>query len=636
MRFWRQRRAAGRAGRIYRGSLLMGGATWLLVAFLFVAGGFDHLELRSLDARFFWRGEREARADIVIVAVDEASFSALHLRWPWPRSIHAQLVAALQEAGAKVIGFDILFAEPSDVPGDDALLAQAIRRAGNVVLVNKVSSAGGRGHLSMQVSHPIEMLATAGARVGLANMQYDQDDFVRRSFVASEYNGTPRPSFPLAVVAQYAGLDENSIAAAVVAEHGRSATVAGHPFRLAADGTFLINYAGGAGAYPTYSYYQVLHGLLPPAWLKDKIVLVGVTDETLHDNFPTPYFQSGPSPGVEVHANAIATLLSGAPIRETGLWSGLALITVLLAFTSWLLARLGPWKGLALAGGEAVLCAGVSIYLFAAHDLWLPLVGPETAILGCYATVTAYRFVCEEGERRRIRSIFGRYVSDDVVKEMVDSRDEVVLGGKRQRVTVLFSDIRDFTPMSEKMRPEDVVMLLNEYFDAMTAVILATGGMIDKFVGDCIMALWGAPIPVADDAARAVRAAVLMRQALAQLQEKWRREGKAPFDTGVGINTAEVVVGNIGSQRRLDYTVIGDGVNLAARLESATKELGASVVISAETYALVQGQVIARPLAAFKVKGKEQPVHTYEVMGWREPDGRELLVPEGQAPAQVV
>jgi adenylate cyclase len=218
------------------------------------------------------------------------------------------------------------------------------------------------------------------------------------------------------------------------------------------------------------------------------------------------------------------------------------------------------------------------------------------------------------------------------VKEIVDNSDEVVLGGKRQPVTILFSDIRGFTPLSERMTPEQVVSLLNEYFDKMTDVIFQSGGTIDKFVGDCIMALWGAPIPKPGDAARAVRAAVLMRQALAELQEKWRQQGREPFETGIGINSADVVVGNIGSHKRLDYTVIGDGVNLAARLESATKELGASLVISEATYALVCKQVIARPLEPILVKGKEHPVTTYEVIGWREEDGTILFVPGAASP----
>lgn len=626
LRLQPQRRSSASRRQLRRKCLWLGCGTGVLILFLFLLGVFNDMELSTLDARFFWRGEHPAQDDIVIVAVDEASFGDLNLRWPWPRQVHARLVDALHQSGAKLIVFDILFAEPSDIPGDDAIFAAAIERAGNVVLVNKVSRAEGRSHVSVQVSHPLEQLELAAARVGLANIEFDQDKFVRRSFLAAEYNAQMRPSLPLAVVAEYMGWDEHSVYQAI-ADRSQQVNLGPHQLRLADNGSFVINYAGGVGTYPTYSYYQVLAGMVPTEWLQGKIVMIGASEETLHDTFSTPFFNKGPTPGVEVHANAVATLLSGQPIIETPLWCSMLLIFSLAVIISLVLAGIGPWKGLAFVCGTVVLLLITSLQVFRIARLWLPLVPPLAAVLGCYVIVTAYRFVREEGERRRIRQLFGRYVSDDVVKEIVDSEEGVALGGKRQLVTILFSDIRGFTPMSERMQPEEVVSLLNEYFEAMTAVIFASGGTIDKYVGDCIMALWGAPLPAPDDAARAVRAAVLMRQALADLQEKHRAAGKEPFDTGVGINTAEVVVGNIGAQRRLDYTVIGDGVNLAARLESATKELGASIVISSETYQLVQEQVIARLLPLITVKGKEHPVQTYEVLGWREPDGSQLLVP---------
>ena len=252
----------------------------------------------------------------------------------------------------------------------------------------------------------------------------------------------------------------------------------------------------------------------------------------------------------------------------------------------------------------------------------LPLAG----VAASSTLVNAYRFAAEERERRRVHGMFGRCVSKEVVDQILNYEGDIPLGGARQEATLLFTDIRGFTGMSETMAPEDVVALLNEYFEAMTTIILDHGGTIDKFMGDAIMAVFGAPIPRDDHAERCVQAAVEMRKALRSLQARWEAEGKPRFDTGIGINTGQVLVGNIGSARRMEYTAIGDAVNLASRIEGLTKEYGGGILISEATYERVRDVVEAQPLGAVPVRGKARPVQLYRVLGlrgdgWRDEPG---------------
>jgi adenylate cyclase len=240
-------------------------------------------------------------------------------------------------------------------------------------------------------------------------------------------------------------------------------------------------------------------------------------------------------------------------------------------------------------------------------------VNPIFSMVFCYLAISTYKVGVEEREKRKIKNIFSKYLSSNVVEELIKSED-IKLGGERKEITVLFSDIRDFTSMSEKLTPEEVVSMLNEYLSEMTDIIFANKGTLDKFIGDAVMAVFGSPIFLADHAQRAVRTAVMMIKRLNELNEKWVKEGKRTLKIGIGINSGEVIAGNMGSLKRMEYTVIGDNVNLASRLESMNKELGTEILISENTYKEVKDIVKVRKFENIKIRGKEESITVYEVL----------------------
>lgn len=388
------------------------------------------------------------------------------------------------------------------------------------------------------------------------------------------------------------------------------------------DGTYVINFRGGVRSVRTIPYYQVLEGRVPPEFIRDKIVFVGAATVDLEDHFATPFLPMGPMPGVEVHAHAALTLLRGDALTMPHWLTTVAIIVLSSVATALIGSRLSAGVGFLAAAGAVGAAILYAMWAFTTQHVWVQLVPPVSAVALSYTLINGYRFAVEERERRRVQNVFGRYVSQDVVDQMLASGDEVPLGGVRQQVTVMFSDIRGFTSMSERLQAEEVVQLLNEYFAAMTGVIFDEGGMIDKFMGDAIMAVFGAPLPKPDDALGAVRAAVGMRKRLLELRDGWDTGG-ARLDSGIGINTAEVIVGNIGSEARMEYTVIGDGVNLAARLEELSKDYGGGILIAEGTYDEVRDHVEAQFIDAVAVRGKTEPVKIYKVLGMQDDEWRD-------------
>lgn len=615
-------------GRI---TLLIGLAVALAVAIAFLLDAFLVLELKSLDARYRIRGEVGSPEDVVIVGIDDDSFRQMQLQWPWPRAVHAELIDALADAGASVVAFDVLFLEPSRLgPEDDARLAEAATRAGNVIFGHKLTHIVDRNFRTSVLDRPIGELTQAAWTLGLVNHPPDPDRFARRSYLYANHQSQFQPSLSLAAVAAHLGIPieifafdaTSGVTSLPLGEHHIGVLPQG-PFA----GTYFINFLGGARTVRTIPYYQVLEGMVPPEWLEGKIVLVGVLTPDLDDLFATPFFHQGLMPGVEVHANAVVTLLNGNPLQLPAPAITLLVIIVGVMATAWFCGRASAFKGFLAAVGMIGLLVVASIWTFSAWNIWIQAVPPAVGIVFAYTLVNAYRFTVEERERRRVHNVFGRYVSKDVVDQILATEGEIPLGGTRQEATLLFSDIRGFTSMSESMEPEEVVTLLNEYFQVMTRIILQHRGTIDKFMGDAIMAIFGAPLPREDDAARCVRTAVDMRKALEDLQMKWEAEGKPRFDTGIGINTGEVLVGNIGSQERLEYTAIGDDVNLASRLEGLTKDYGGGILIAEGTYRYVKDLVEVQRLDPVLVKGKAMPVQIYKVLGLKDDPWRDSPAP---------
>jgi adenylate cyclase len=378
---------------------------------------------------------------------------------------------------------------------------------------------------------------------------------------------------------------------------------------------FLINYYGPAGSFPYYSFIDVLEGKISPSIFKDKIVFIGWKAAGIGDFWVTP--TSPALPGVEKQATIISNILhQDFIIRDKYLviWD-LALILITGLTLGLLIPKLSPLRAASFSLLLCVLLGAFIQYTFSHAKLWIYAVYPFLTIGLAYSSTTVFRLLTEEREKRKIRNTFSLYLSPVVVDQLVKHPGALKLGGERRILTVFFSDIRGFTTLSEGMPVEDLVTLLNRYMDAMTEIILDHEGLLDKYIGDAILAVYGAPIPQNDHAMRACLTALDMMERLRQLHQEWEKEQLPCFDIGIGINTGPVAIGNMGSEKRFTYTVIGDGVNLTARLEGLNKKYGTHILISESTYLEVKDCMICQDIGAVEVRGKKEPVKIYELLG---------------------
>ncbi len=380
-------------------------------------------------------------------------------------------------------------------------------------------------------------------------------------------------------------------------------------------GQVLVNFAGPSGTYPSYSLADVAEGKFSPGAFKDKVVYVGATAVGIADFRPVPFQKAG-YPGVEMHLNFTDNILNDNFLRRgfaeemTDLWvvlvcgvvMGMVFVTMRPS-VSWLVF---------LAAASGLL--GFVYWEFAHNGRWLSLVIPAFTLAGNYVGVTTYRVIFEEKEKRKVRGAFGMYLHPGLVAQMMKSPELLRLGGEEAELTVMFSDVRGFTTISERLGPTELVRLLNEYLTVMTDIIQKHWGTVDKYEGDAIMAFWGRPYPQVDHALKACRACLEMSDGLNSLNAKWRAEGRQELNIGIGLNTGLMVVGNMGSNRRFNYTVMGDAVNLGSRLEGQTKEYGTRIIISEATYEYAREEFVCRELDLIRVKGKTKPVAIYELL----------------------
>lgn len=575
--------------------LLISGGVAILVLFLWFVGGFASLDSVLYDFKFKIRGHLKPDKDIVIVAIDEKSIEKLG-RWPWPRRVHARLIDILVQKGAKVVIFDVLFTEfdKSD-PLSDKVFHQVVKRSRRTVLgcFFHISQDGSPAKILLPIYEKL-----GSNRVGFVNIFPEMDGVCRRLPLMREFKGREIPSLSLAGLAIY----YNKTPSEIIAEK---------KIVLDVNDEMLINYRGGFEMFDYISYADVIDGKIPKEKIKDKIVLVGGTATGLFDFKPIPY--APVFPGVEIHANAISNIINGNFLRPvSGVWAFL-MVLIFCAASGFYLAKLGAW------GGSVFAFLVLFGYLFFSYLLFLKnfsfsYIAPIVTVILCYIGIVVYRFFTEEKEKKHIKKTFSYYLSPHVMNEVLSDPSRLKLGGEKQFLTVLFSDIRGFTTISENLKPEEVVCLLNEYLTEMVKVIFKYDGTLDKFMGDAIMAFWGAPIPQNDHALRGVSAAIDMIKSLKVLQSKWRSEGKSVLEVGIGVNTGDMVVGNMGSLDRMDYTVIGDNVNLASRLEGLTKEYDTQIIISEYTYNIVKEQIETKYLGEVKIKGKAKPVKIYSVV----------------------
>jgi adenylate cyclase len=605
----------------------------LLTILLGSFGVVENLKLRSVNTLFGLRGAQiHADTTIVLVAIDDESMKTLPTKWPYPRSYFAALIDHLRLAGARLIVFDVEFTEPSaHNPAEDDSLAAAVARAGNVILAAKVVLDPGQRTLNNHyVMKPIEPLQKTGAPIALVNIIEDEDGFIRRYLLFQQVGSYVY--YPLAVQAM------QSLAAPIQPAPTIDNTgfhCAGQRVPTTSGNAMYINYAGPAATFRTYS----LSALLDDAsfdllgdedtdifeqhllWqtFKDKIVFVGASAEELQDNKYTPFFQYQnrrvKMPGVEMHANALHTLRSGQFLQDVP-WSLIILLMVGISLCTGLITlSFRPFTAAAIVVMimAAVVAAGYVFFVYG--RMFLDMITLLTATGLAYVMGLVYQTVIEQREKHRIRKTFQQYVAPSVVEKMLSANELPSYGGERKELTILFSDIRRFTKFSESHEPEVVVARLQEYLSEMVDIVFKYDGTLDKFVGDELMALFGAPFHYADHAERACRTALEMIDVLRQIQKRWSADYNEYFNIGVGINTGKVIVGNLGSKQLFDYTVIGDEVNVGARVEGVNKIFDTTVLITENTYQQVQYTARVRELDLIRLVGRLQPIRIYELRG---------------------
>lgn len=606
------------------------------------------IELKTYDLRVAATARpSEPARDIVLVWVDDDSIRRMDPlvgRWPWPRLTHAAVIDYLSAAGARVIAYDILFTErdlrkfmvgDAEWTGEesDAALVESTKKAGNVVHAAEASreeladasrvvaetltapalnvkiAPTGCVQARPLLSPPFPALAEASRAIGHTLFILDPDGPVRRIAPVVQVGERTIPSLALATV-MAAGA---TVDATARFDAGQCAALV--PWRGPAEN------ANGQPTFTSYSFYdvfysqqQIIEGQKPgidPALFKDRIVIVGGSGEGLEESFTTPFTQ-GAINGPEVHASVIDGLLSGRSITPAPPWTGAALAAALALLVAAIGYRANAWVTGAAAAVILLALAWTSLALFS-RGTWIPVTVPAMALVLAFVGDLAWKYVVEGREKRQVKKLFSRYVSKDVYDQLVADPSLAALGGARRTMTVLFSDVRGFTAMSEKGSPEEVVAQLNEYFSRMVQVVFDHRGTVDKFVGDMVMALFGAPLDDEDHAEHAVQTALAMTQALNELNVRWRAEGRPTVDIGIGINTGDMVAGNIGSDTIMSYTVIGDAVNLGARLESLNKDYSCRIIISDATRVRLKGRYDVHPLGDVIVKGKTKPIAIFEV-----------------------
>ena len=545
--------------------------------------------------------------------------------------LDAQFAAALKDAGNVVLGH--LFGDA----GSDPKLAEAyynIAWAKSFPQVIAVKSgnhdfdmgqawknAGGPVYAGVEANIP--KIAEAAASYGFFNIDPDADGTIRRALLVIRYQDLDFfPSLDLEVLRQYENIPDQQIAAYIGVLGLERIQFGDHDLHPWKDGSVLINYVGPYHSYPHYSMVDVLQGNVPADAFRDKIVFFGATALAIGDIRNTPFKNGTSYMGVEVHANILDNLLHSAEPGRTFLIRGFNEEIVDIACIVLFGLGLGLWFGRARPLTAtlmmlAVLAAffGFVYFGFANWGRWYSLVVPAATLVASYASITSFRVIIEERDKRKIRRTFSQYLSPGVIALIEEDPNEYIHpGGEVKDLTVMFSDIRDFTTLSEGLTPDELVNLLNQYLSAMTDILFRNLGTLDKYIGDAIMAFWGSPFPQPDHAARACTCALEMIASLDELNRKWVEQGGRPIAIGVGLNTGPVNVGNMGSDKRLAWTVMGDNVNLASRLEGMTKQYRCRVIISENTYEQVADQFVAREVDRIRVKGKKLPVVIYELL----------------------
>ncbi len=573
---------------------------------------FGRLEYSARDALMRLRGVQKPSDDIVIIAIDDFSNNWTGFRWPWPRSYYAEIVDQVNAGGGKVIGLDLFLFAPDERAGNDQKLADALGKMHSAVTVTQIFRDPKESFSLSTISQPIAPYLEVLDATGITAFMRDEDAIVRGLQAYDIHGDKVYYNWAFEVARLYLGVEEPTNPT------NSSLQFNGQTVPLRA-GQILTNYAGPAGTYATYSAASVHEGDTleeNPEAFRGKIVLIGATTVTLKDVYPTPFDTQVPTAGVEIVAGTIDTIIQGKYLTESPPWVAFILIILAAIAASFISKSKRPIITIAVLAASIATYIIICLIIFISRQYILPIVLPSIMLFMGVVLPTLEQAVSQEAEKRRVRTLFSRFISPEMVDQMMSAQDINSLN-KRADLTILFSDIRGFTTLSEKLTPEGVVKLLNPYLEAMTGVIHKYGGTVDKYEGDAIVAFFGEPIQFPDHAVRTVNTAVDMLKELDALSAKWIKEGLAAkgFNIGVGVNTGEVFVGMLGSDQRINYTIIGDNANLAARLQDLTKTYSWPILISESTYQQVKDIFDTEFADAVTVKGKTKPVNVYKVLG---------------------
>ena len=578
---WRRRRAL----------LLV--AVGVVAAGMSIAAFATHLlqgpELQVIDSHFSVRGKQKPPSDVAVVAVDAPSLQQINQTWPFPRRYEAKVIDRLHADGARVIAVDLQFTQPQD-QNDDQALAQSIFNAGSVVLTtDSVNSKGQSGILGGD-----QVLREIHATWGISSVKPDGDGVYRRV---------------------YRSLSGVRTFAAAAASRALGRPVASSSFP--SGGSAPIDFAGPPSTIPTYSFSDVYFGRAPASAFRGRVVVVGASDPSLQDVHPTAASRTDQMPGPEIQANAISTILRGFPLKDAPGWLNVLLIAALGMVVPLANLRLRSWR----AGALALLIAVgyvVATQLLFDGGLIVTFVYPLMAmVLATVGTLGAdYLFTAFEHER--VRDTFSRFVHDAVIEEVLEhAGGDLRLGGVQRVCTVMFSDLRGFTSVSETLGAERVIQVVNYYLDQMTEAIMGAGGTLVSYMGDGIMAVFGAPLDQPDHADRALRAAREMIGVRLPHFNAWLREQRIAdqdFRMGIGLNTGTVMAGNVGSARRVEYSAIGDTTNTASRLEGMTKGTPHMLFVSDATRELLGEQPDDLMLVGdFEIRGRQAKMRIWSI-----------------------
>jgi adenylate cyclase len=547
---------------------------------------------------------------IVIVAIDELSFQEIGIQWPWPRNLHSALIGSLYNAGAHTIAFDLIFDRESPDPADDFFLIEIVREAGNVILAADCEKIMDQAYAVTQWIYPFPELEEAAQSTGVIRLPIDPDGSIRK--VPMSFEG--RPGFALA--------------AALTREDFTP------PQNLSKQRLISFNGPPREGI-KTVSYYQALNpdDFLPEGIFSDKIVLVGLSLASAPelgeaaDHYPTPV--SRLMAGVEIHANLLDSILRNRFINNPfDSFTLTALICVVIALAmAPAFYRIGAFGGLLITLGASLVLFFGGFFLIAGLYFKIPVFHMIITIGSVFLFTYLYRFVLGITERRLILGAFKHYLAPAIVDRVLSDPSQLHLGGAKYEVTILFTDLAGFTTISEKLNPDQLQRLLTEYFDEMMEILSSENATLDKFIGDAIMVYFGCPVFDPEHPAQACRGAIKMQKRLVELNEKWNAQGIPEIKMRVGINTGEVVAGNMGTEKIFNFTILGDSVNLASRLEGVNKQYGSRTIISEFTRAHIGNLFELRDLDLIRVKGKKEPVAIYELSGFygELPKGKESV-----------